>query len=604
MDIVMSPEVAKLALKVYSALNTPRSLACAILLRYGEFRMLAGLQVIPNSYEPRLHDGSERFARDYQATELLRKYPGFPIHDLDLEAESVQRFYDSEKQCKLSNMRLAKHLDYPVFKNRLEWQANEYLIRAAKWLANTLGRVPDIRGKLGPGAIVEMTKWKRSRAAKLAGYTAYDKLHFLPATYDHTPPWVAQYFFWDTVWGREYLRCNSESNALPQVTADKYISIEKTALAMRGIAPGAGLMIYAQLAVGAALRPRLSRVGLDLSTDGGFNPDHPCEAQLRHQALACEGSVSDEIVTIDLSNASDINAYQLIRVLSQYAPDWWALLCDLRARRTTVPVVGATDGVQTREVFLEKFSAMGNGYTFELETLVFAALIHSVGGVVGIDSFVFGDDIIVPKAISRDLLALLRYCGHTPNIRKTYLTGYFRESCGGDFFEGRNVRPYYLKEVPTDATAWISIANGLYRASQRLGIHSLMAARNAALDNVPVDIRRCRGPLALGDVVVADENESTWQCVTRSNIRYLRVWRPVSRKQLFYLEQQVGKAKWWHQKADTSWGIYEYAVKHSRQRLAYGAHTALAAALMGLPSEGLAPRDSVSGYRFGRIAYS
>lgn len=605
MEIVLSREVVKLALKVYSALDTPRSLACAILLRSGDYRALVGLRVDPNEYEPRFFNGSDRFTRDYQATELLRKYPGLPIPGLDLDGESVERFYSSEQVNYLSNRRLERHIDFPVLNGKLEWRAHELLLKAAKWMEKTLGRVPDVRGKFGPGVVVEMANWNRSRKYRNSGLTAYDKLQFQPAVYDHTPPWVSQYFFWDTVWGREYLRCNSGSNELPIELSDSYISIEKTALAKRGIAPGAGLMIYAQLAVGKAMRPRLSRVGLDLGNERGFDPDLPTEAQMRHQELARLGSISGDTVTIDLSNASDLNCYQLIRILSQYAPDWWALWCDLRARRTSITHKNSDTGERTnRRVLLEKFSAMGNGYTFELETLVFASLAHAVGGIIGIDSFVYGDDMIVPREIANDLLALLRYCGHTPNTRKTFLTGYFRESCGGDFFEGRNVRPYYLKKVPQDAADWISIANGMWRASTRLGIHSLMSARNCALDNVPVHIRRLRGPLALGNLVVTDDDESTWQSVTRSSIRYLRVWRPVSKTLLLCNVQLGSKVRWWHQRKDTSWGVYEYVEKHTRLRSCFDKHVPLTAALMGIPSDGLTPRGEVTGYRVGRVPYS
>jgi hypothetical protein len=111
---------------------------------------------------------------------------------------------------------------------------------------------------------------------------------------------------------------------------------------------------------------------------------------------------------------------------------------------------------------------MGNGFTFELETLIFCGLISAVTGLEpGVNFFVYGDDILVPHKHSKAVLACLRMFGFTPNEKKTHTTGFFRESCGGDFFCGNAVRSVFMKTLPTDALEWMDLHNRLYKAGFR-----------------------------------------------------------------------------------------------------------------------------------------
>lgn len=239
---------------------------------------------------------------------------------------------------------------------------------------------------------------------------------------------------------------------------------------------------------------------------------------------------------------------------------------------------------------LQMFSSMGNGYTFELETLIFAALAHACGGKVGQDTFVYGDDILVPTEISADVLALLRYSGFTPNQKKTFTTGHFRESCGGDFLMGHDVRPLFLKENPNGPSDWIVIANSLWDWSIKWSMPELAAVRNSVLNLIPAEIRRCRGPKELGSLVIWD-HEKSWSYVERSSQRFFRVWRPVSRR--MYLRVVRGSRV----TSSTFRGpqrVYTFSESG----------VAIAAAILGLPSDGLIPRDSVESYRFGRVPFS
>lgn len=212
--------------------------------------------------------------------------------------------------------------------------------------------------------------------------------------------------------------------------------------------------------------------------------------------LARMGSLDGSIATIDLSSASDTVARELVRLI--LPTDWLLLLESLRA-----PITYVDD----RPVFLEKFSSMGNGFTFELETIIFRTLIATLG----IPGMVFGDDIIVPSEHYKMVFDALSYFGFIPNMKKTFGEGPFRESCGGDYYQGEAVRPFYLEEIPTSPQQWIGIANGLRRTDP--GLTTLRAAWRFAIDQIPIQFR-VFGPEWLEDSVIhVDEPEQ------------YRVWR-------------------------------------------------------------------------------
>jgi hypothetical protein len=280
---------------------------------------------------------------------------------------------------------------------------------------------------------------------------------------------------------------------------------------------------------------------------------------------------------MDLSNASDTISRNLVKLL--LPGRWYDVLDDLRSKKTEF---------RGSWYLLEKFSSMGNGFTFELETLIFLALTLALDTswddpkgphflVPGVNVFIYGDDIIAPTEYSNDLLACLEFFGMSVNKRKTFVSGPFRESCGGDFFLGRDVRPYFLKESPCEPQQLISLANGLRRLSR--GAESRSRHVNRAwfsiLDALPSSIRCLRGPEDLGDIVLHD-TQDRWQLRCRpSGIRYIRTYRPV---------------------------------RFSKVSLAnFKPDVVLAAAVYGLGprgSEGIIPRNPVCGYKIGWVPYS
>lgn len=263
-------------------------------------------------------------------------------------------------------------------------------------------------------------------------------------------------------WIRAIAQSHCSSNTEPNLSAMSYENRVQLADTVVGIARGSSLgfvpknflthrsvcsepggNIYCQLGVGAILRKALKRAGCDLSS------------QKRNQDLAEAGSVCwrddtrYKVATLDMLMASDCLCVELVKEL--FEPKWFELMDSLRCRETKYK------GVWHR---LEKFSSMGNGFTFELETMVFLALSQAVSDLNGTSQYyadtfgprytygelsVYGDDIIVPQTCVDQLVLVLKYTGFRTNVDKSFVDGPFRESCGKDFFHGHPVRTAYFE---------------------------------------------------------------------------------------------------------------------------------------------------------------
>lgn len=194
-----------------------------------------------------------------------------------------------------------------------------------------------------------------------------------------------------------------------------------------------------QRSVGEVIRRRLRRYGIDLSD------------QTRNQALA-QRAWRDGLATIDLSSASDLISRGVVELLLPF--DWWSLLDDLRVKSTRV--LGKTHE-------LEMFSSMGNGFTFELESLIFFAItkvVLKLSGRQGTVS-VYGDDIICPSTIVPRLGRVLSWFGFILNHKKTHHKGPFRESCGKHYHRDFDVTPFYVREAVRTLPQLINTLNHL-----------------------------------------------------------------------------------------------------------------------------------------------
>jgi hypothetical protein len=139
--------------------------------------------------------------------------------------------------------------------------------------------------------------------------------------------------------------------------------------------------------------------------------------------------------------ASDLTAINAVQFL--LPKRWWELMSLARCTYTKV---------KGQWVRLEKFSSMGNGYTFELETLIFLGVILAVMQEDHLPENVgvYGDDLIFPREYKSEVASTLEFLGFRVNEKKTFGEGLFFESCGTDWFNGVNVRPFYLRAFSKD----------------------------------------------------------------------------------------------------------------------------------------------------------
>lgn len=197
-----------------------------------------------------------------------------------------------------------------------------------------------------------------------------------------------------------------------------------------------------QLAFDRFTKMRLRKFGIDLSD------------QSRNQDLAREGSIYDNLSTIDLSMASDTVSFNAVALL--LPNDWLTFLKRNRAEF----------GGGSVDCKYAKFSSMGNGATFALETLIFFSACKAVGSK---RCSVYGDDIIIEAELTCDLIKLLGFLGFVVNEDKSFTSGPFRESCGGNYYAGCDITPFYVRELDGRKAVMSHTVNGLASIAEPYG---------------------------------------------------------------------------------------------------------------------------------------
>lgn len=432
----------EVAMDLYESLATPIALSCAIKLRYNDIPGLVGAAVNPKNYNDRL-----QFELDYQAVNFVRKVP-WKHADLDPRAAAVKKFKEAELQCRATNARFRSFLSAPEgVSDVVRWGYSLACEKIREVLGNHVDAAEWIRScRFGPGVF---------NHPEARGLTSiYDKLQVRPSvTYDFGEM-GAKLVMSSPAWARSVTDTEVEGfwpfvdvDDLERVPGNRVGFVPKTATTERAIAVEPLVNVYAQLGLGRMIRNRLrSFADIDLND------------QSLNQQLAREGSIRGYLCTVDLSSASDTVAREVVRAM---LPEQWFLAMDLSRSK-----VGKLDD----ETFLyEKFSSMGNGFTFELETLIFWSLSYAACVISQVPPLVsvYGDDIIAPVPAQPALVELLEFFGFTLNPKKTFFEGVFRESCGKDYYEGTDVRPFLQEEAPQDLRGLFTLANGIRRRAFR-----------------------------------------------------------------------------------------------------------------------------------------
>jgi hypothetical protein len=555
----MSDSLTSIVLLFLEDLETPVADSVAKAIREKRWMDLAGMKV-----DPRLYSDPLQYCRDAAAVNLLRKFKSFPTPSGVKEAAALEKWWSGEKACYVTNQRLLKYL--PEFRNfgDVDQAVLRHIDAIRKIVINLIGHSPPslVEGRFGPGATF------RDKGQYV---TVPDKMSSDPTLTREAVWFLPQWFA--TQWGADFA---SRHGKLEFIPGNRYSSVPKTSLEDRSIAVEPSINVFFQLGLGKALRKRLLKPSLH---NDGWNLDVAAE---RHRQTACDSSLTQEFATLDLSNASDTVAYNLVKLL--LPPQWFEALDMLRSPKTLV---------KGQWVKLEKFSSMGNGFTFELETVLFAAIaLHAcactgVNGVLGRNVMVFGDDIILPDGCVKELLALFAFLGFQVNTEKSFFGDVpFRESCGGDFLFGAAVRSYYLKDEPDEPRKLISIANGFKSLYTKLdALHGTYRVRGwlRVLDSLPLAVRRARGPVSLGDVVIHDVEER-WTTRERHGIRYLRALVPFKRRTVAYGNFRPGVVL-----ACATYGVGNEGTP------VYGRPLAI---------EGVTPRNGLLSHRVGWIPWS
>ncbi|DAD52110.1 RNA-directed RNA polymerase [ssRNA phage Gerhypos.1_10] len=250
----------------------------------------------------------------------------------------------------------------------------------------------------------------------------------------------------------------------------RVITVPKTLKTPRIIAIEPTAMMYAQQAILRSLLSAISEDGF-LSRVVGFDDQEP------NRFLARLGSLSGDLATLDLSEASDRVSNQHVLAMLDGYPHLLEAVQAARSRKADVPGHGV--------IRLAKFASMGSALCFPFEAMVFLTIIFlgierelsaplprkDLIKIFSKQVRVFGDDLIVPRDYVLSVVDELHTFGYVVNVSKSYWTGRFRESCGREYYDGHDVSIVKVRQIlPTrrqDANGVISavsLRNQLYWA--------------------------------------------------------------------------------------------------------------------------------------------
>lgn len=449
-----------------------------------------GVAALQQSYvpQPRQFRTSADYGQAALAYGIVEKLR-LPSDDRARTLRTMADFWKSEHQCHITNRRLRRYQGQLTGMIPVEPEDMHMLMLIEEWRR-------ELRAALGPLPLRLEPAFSGGSTLSDAGKqtTIPHKLSSVPTVYPGG----------NAIWAHSVQNTVLDARRPLAVSHNQYFEVPKNSEKNRGCCMEASGSLMLQLAVGSVMKKRYRRrYQVDLRY-----------AKPIHMALARDASRTGQWATIDLSRASDTVARELVKLL--LPPIWYDLLKSLRASHTDLG---------GRRVYLEKFSSMGNGFTFELETMIFRSLLAVLTTQ---PAYVFGDDIIVQSGLGPTVMRILEHFGFTPNMKKTFCEGPFRESCGGDYFDGQAVRPHYLKEPPTEPQHWVSLANGLHRVG--LG---KTAPWWFCVDQLPVSWRNF-GPAQLFDGCINVDDPKPLMRESKCEEGYLRpfwpVMVPVSRK--------------------------------------------------------------------------
>jgi hypothetical protein len=355
-----------------------------------------------------------------QVAGMFKKNASFTSEN-DLEAATAEAFWAAEKRCRIANKRIAFYDQHP---GRLDPELLAQLERMKRFIESTLGPFSTFLEGLP----------KRIRVTSGASASF--------ARRDCTPRLKMSRRVECTRQAEPYIRALAgfygfKAMRVKYVDHNRVTTVSKDWRKRRTIACEAEGNLALQLAFDDHAKEHLLKRGVNL------------RSQSKNQWLAKEASITGALATVDLAMASDSMAQYAVALLFPY--EWFDYLTSCRA------ALGLYNGETFRYA---KFSSMGNGSTFTVETLVFAAACHALRA--GKWS-VYGDDIIIDSHLTQPLERLLGFLGFKLNREKSFSQGPFRESCGEDYYDGKLITPFYWRDNTARKDELCHNINGLAR---------------------------------------------------------------------------------------------------------------------------------------------
>lgn len=434
--------------RFFSSSTSPLAAEGLDALRADDFSKLLEMTELQS---PQMYGSSSSYLDDAQVVALIKKYPFSEneIPGLKPEETAIKKFLASEHRCKRVNQRCRAK------RRRFDHNA-QFWHYARTYIERTIGPKPDLE------AICRLCDFTAGASMGVHGNATNLARKLYAKTWSCTPTALpyAMTALWLNVHARDCILPGTVKCYDPDLFRDlvrrkveltscnNITFVPKTAKTHRSIAVEPLLNGFVQKGIDVYLRRCLAKVNINL------------QDQTPNQALAFAGSLENSVnpyCTIDLASASDSLAIEVVRDL--VPPEWFDFLADIRAPRYNL---------HGQDYHYEKFCSMGNGFCFPLQTLIFASVCYAALRICGdnVRSFaVYGDDIVVPQNVALLVIERLRDLGFSINRDKTFITGPFRESCGRDWFQGRDVRPVSLDKPLDDIRQLCAFHNGTYRSA-------------------------------------------------------------------------------------------------------------------------------------------
>ena len=469
-------------------IDTPISLSIYLRLKY---EAEGYPNVHPHNYDL-LHDGIKRYKLDNQALAFVSK-SNIIDRGVDTELAAKASLVESELKNKETNQRLAP---YHRFSDKNCLRKHSLINSARGYLTNLLGPANvDFRLIFTGGS---------TTTARGVDKLVVNKIREKPSM-----TFSAARHFYSAIWSdpaayayAEHHRLIDDAGALDSSAFimeeyEEIFFVDKNWKTKRLICLQNTINMSLQKSCADYMkRSLLMKQGVELNT----TPD-------LHSEIIKHGKFRGfKISTIDLKAASDRISKELVRLLLPV--DWYILLKDVTHRKWSF---GPNETVlsQLLPEVPERFSAMGNGFTFELETLIFRSICHAVldsHGIKGQPYSVFGDDIIFPTKYAEELVDVLSFFGFETNNEKTFIDSPFLESCGCDVFYHIDSRAIYYKDFDKGIRGYYALLNSLRRTSESIPwkagrIYGLWSEIIRKLRKISPYLL-CAGPRSLGDATI------------------------------------------------------------------------------------------------------